>query len=221
MKQSFVIALLLQCAVASHHMYKAVYVDREDMFVYVAEEPAAEKKEEPAKAELPPVEDKVPDANVEDVDDQVNKQIKEKLEQHDKREKQAITDENKEEEQNAIVSTFKKADNWDSQKFDEQHDAWFKRDMAARQAKINAKIKKEGGHVKTELDDKKEEELNDEEKAQKSAEKAEEGKAKEKADKEAEQEKAKKPEKDGETWTAEMPQKFLMHTPAPKKGLYE
>ena len=42
--------------------------------------------------------------------------------------------------------------------------------MAARKAKADAKIKKAGGHVKTERDDKKEEELTEEDKAKKSEE---------------------------------------------------
>ena len=81
------------------------------------------------------------------------------------------------------------------------HDSWFKRDMAARKSVKDAKTKKCGGHVKTELDDKKEEELTEEEKSKKSEEKADEAKAKETCDKENEAKAKEKPFKDGETWT--------------------
>ena len=116
----------------------------------------------------------------------------------------SIIDENKEEEQKKLLETIKNPNNSDSQNFDAQHDAWYKRDMAALKAKKDAQTKKEGGHVKTELDDKKEEELTDEDKAKKSAEQADEAKIKAKNEAE-EAEKNKKIDKDAETWTAEMP----------------
>ena len=93
--------------------------------------------------------------------------------------------------------------------------------MANRKAKADAKTKKAGGHVKTELDDKKDEELTEEDKAKKSEESADEKKAKETADKEADLEAKKKPEKDGETWTREMPRKFLEDKPPLKTKLFE
>ena len=216
MKQSLLIIALLQGAIASESLFRVVNHDH--VFLWIADEPAA--KEEPVKAELPPSEDKVPDANVKTIDDEVDEQIKKKLEEHDKKEKMPITDENKEGEQAAVIAKFKHADSTESEQFDLQHDAWFKRDMAARKAKTDAVIKKAGGHVKTELDDKKEEELTEEDKAKKSEEKAEETKAKETADKEADL-KAKKIEKNGEKWTAEMPQKFFADKPPFKSHVYE
>ena len=89
------IALLLQGAFAVQNNFGS-----EDMFLQLAEEPAA-------KADIPPVEEKIPDANVETVDDQVNKQIHDVLAKTAAAEKKPIVDENGEAEQNAILSKIK------------------------------------------------------------------------------------------------------------------
>ena len=117
MKQSLLIVALLQGALASESLFR---VEKHDhVFLWIAEEPAEKpEKEEPAKAELPPVEDKVPDVNVKEVDDEVNEQIKKKLDERDKKEKNSITDENKDAEQAEIVAKFKYAANTESEEFD-------------------------------------------------------------------------------------------------------
>ena len=91
--------------------------------------------------------------------------------------------------------------------------------MAARKAKSDGEIKKAGGHVKTPLDDKPEEELTIADKATKQEEAGEEKKVQKKNEMEAELKKAK--DKDAETWTSEMPDKYVTEKAHAKKGLFE
>ena len=91
--------------------------------------------------------------------------------------------------------------------------------MAARKAASDEVVKKAGGHVKTPLDDKPEEEQTIADKAEKTKEAGEEKKAKKVVEMEEESKKAK--EKDGETWTSEMPVKILGEAPHAKRGLFE
>ena len=76
----------------------------------------------------------------------------------------AVVDEHKVDEYNKIIDSIQSSDATESQKLDKMYETWAVRDLKDHKAKADKKIKEAGGHVKTPLDDKKEEELTPEDK---------------------------------------------------------